>query len=752
MGKFPYYSQLDAMDCGPTCLRMISKYYGKLYSLQFLRKHSNITRGGVSMLGISDAAETIGFRTHGYLLTWEQLRDEVPLPCVIHWNQRHFVVVYDIKTKKRLWQSWFAINGTIKGNKKEKTIIHIADPSCGLVKYTKDEFIRCWLSTRKSGIQEGTALLLEPTPDFYNEDEEEQDTKFKFVYLLRYLKPYRKQVLQVMLGMLSASIISLIFPFLTQSIVDYGINNNDLSFIVMILIAQVILTLSQTANGFIRSWLMLHVTTRISISLISDFLIKLMNLPISFFDSKLIGDIMQRIGDHGRIQSFLTGSLINILFAFISLIVYSIIMAGYHMNILIIFFIGSTVYIGWILLFLKKRRELDYKRFQQSAANQSNVVQLISGMQEIKLNGCEKQKRWEWERIQAKKFKISIKGLALGQTQQIGAKFINQTKNVFISFLSAKAVVTGDMTLGMMMAVQYIIGQLNSPIIQFISFIQAAQDAKISLERLGEIHDKDDEERIGDNKIKKIPIRSDIVIKKLMYQYEGPHSEKVLKNINLTIPSNKITAIVGTSGSGKTTLIKLLLGFYEPTEGEIFLNGIQLQKFSQREWRRKCGVVMQEGFIFSDSITNNIGVIDEYPDEEKIDTAVKTANIKEFIYGLPLGFETRIGNDGTGISTGQKQRILIARAIYKNPSYMFLDEATNSLDAKNEKVIMENLNTFFEGRTVIVVAHRLSTVKKADQIVVLEKGEIIEVGNHTDLIKAKGAYFNLVKDQLELGN
>jgi ATP-binding cassette subfamily B protein len=751
MGKFPYYRQLDAMDCGPTCLRMISKYYGKLYSLQFLRKHSYITNGGVSMLGISDAAETIGFRTKGYRLTWEQLRDEVPFPCIIHWNQRHFVVVHDIKTKKKLWQNRSGINGVIKGSKNEKTIIHIADPSCGLVKYTKDEFIRCWLSTSKSGIREGTALLLEPTPDFYNDDEEEHGTKLKFAYLLRYLKPYRKQVLQVMLGMFSASVISLIFPFLTQSIVDYGINNNDLSFIAMILIAQVILTLSQTANGFIRSWLMLHITARISISLISDFLIKLMNLPISFFDSKLIGDIMQRIKDHGRIQSFLTGSLINILFAFISLIVYSIIMAGYHMSILIIFFIGSIVYIGWVLLFLKKRRELDYKRFQQSAANQSNVVQLISGMQEIKLNGCEKQKRWEWERIQAKIFKISIKSLALGQTQQIGAKFINQTKNVLISFLSAKAVVTGDMTLGMMMAVQYIIGQLNSPIMQFISFIGAAQDAKISLERLGEIHDKDDEEKLEDNRIRKIPLGSDIVIKNLMFQYEGPHSEKVLKDINLTILSNKITAIVGTSGSGKTTLIKLLLGFYEPTKGEIFLNGIRLQNFSQREWRRNCGVVMQEGFIFSDSITNNIGVIDEYPDGKKVDKAVKTANIKEFIDGLPLGFETRIGNDGHGISTGQKQRMLMARAVYKDPGYLFLDEATNSLDAKNEKVIMENLNTFFEGRTVIIVAHRLSTVKKADQIVVLEQGEIIEIGNHSDLVKAKGAYFNLVNDQLELG-
>ena len=749
MGKFPHFRQLDAMDCGPTCLRMIAKYYGKSYSLQYLRDKAFISRGGVSMLGISDAAENIGFRTKGYRLTWEQLRDEVPFPCIIHWNQNHFVVIHDIKKGSR----GLGLNRVIKKDSDKNSVIHIADPAQGLLKYSRDEFLRCWLSTRKHGDHEGITLLFEPTPDFYDQhDVNADEPKLKFRYLLNYLKPYKRQLIQVMLGMLTGSIISLIFPFLTQSIVDYGINNNDLSFIVMILIAQVVLTLSQTANGFVRSWLMMHVTNRISISLISDFLIKLMKLPISFFDVKLIGDIMQRIGDHGRIQSFLTGSLINILFAFLSLIVYSFIMAGYHLGILAIFFIGSFIYVGWVFLFLKKRRELDYKRFQQASAKQSNIVQLIHGMQEIKLNACEKQKRWEWERIQVKLFKISIKGLALGQTQQVGATFINQTKNVLISFLSAKAVVTGDMTLGMMMAVQYIIGQLNSPIQQFIGFVQAAQDAKISLERLGEIHDKDDEERPEDQKIGVIPKGSSIEINNLMFQYEGTDSEKVLNNINLHIPARKITAIVGTSGSGKTTLIKLLLGFYEPKKGDILLNGVKLQRYSQREWRKKCGVVMQEGFIFSDTITNNIGIVDEYPDKDTLDKAVTTANIKDFIDELPLGYETKIGNDGHGISTGQKQRMLIARSVYKDPDYLFFDEATNSLDAKNERVIMENLDVFFEGRTVIVVAHRLSTVKKADQIVVLEKGEIVEKGTHNELVKAKGAYFKLVKDQLELGN
>ncbi len=739
MSKFPHYKQLDAMDCGPTCLRMVAKHYGKTYSLQFLRNRSYITHEGVSMLGISDAAESIGLRTKGYCLTWEQLRDEVPFPCIIHWNQIHFVVVYDIK-------KYLSKN---KGTGGE--IIFIADPAIGLLTYTKEEFLKYWISTKKEGTKEGTTLLLEPTPDFYNQ-EDEQKGRLKFMYLLGYLRPYRKFMIQLGLGMLTGSIVSMIFPFLTQSIVDYGIGNSDIAFVGMVLFAQMLLTLGQTANGMIRSWIMLHVTSRVSISLISDFLIKLMKLPMSFFDSKMIGDIMQRIDDHSRIQTFLTSSLINIVFAVITLVVYTIIMASYHIGILGVFFVGSAFYIGWVLLFMKKRRELDYKRFQQSAANQSNVVQLISGMQEIKLNGCEKQKRWEWERIQARLYKVSVKGLMLSQNQQIGASFINQAKDIFISFLSAKAVITGDMTLGMMMAVQYIIGQLNAPINQFIGFIQSAQDAKISLERLGEIHDKDNEENTEDNKIKEIPARKAIEIKNLTFHYEGPHSPKVLKKITLEIPANKVTAIVGTSGSGKTTLMKLLLGFYKISKGEIRLNDINLENYSPNQWRKRCGVVMQEGFIFSDSIANNVGIMDEMPDHEKIEKAVTTANIKDFIDALPLGYETKIGNDGHGLSTGQKQRILIARAVYKNPDYLFFDEATNALDAKNERVIMDNLEQFFKGRTVVVVAHRLSTVKKADQIVVLEKGEIAEKGTHLELVDKKGVYYHLVKDQLELGN
>jgi len=727
------------MDCGASCIRMIAKFFGRIYSLQQIRNLMVVSREGLSMLGLSDAAEKMGFRTRGVRLTWNQLRDEVQLPCIVHWNQNHFVIVTAITQKKGFpFSLW---------NKHREEIVHIADPAHGLLHYDKSEFLKYWSS---QGI-DGIALLIEPTAEFYNEEPENQNTR-KYSHLLNYLRPYRKFIIQLLLGMLTGSFISMIFPFLTQSIVDYGIGNSDLSFIGMVLIAQLVLTFGQTANELIRNWIMLHVTTRVSISLISDFLIKLMRLPISFFDSRMVGDIMQRLGDHSRIQNFLTTSLVNILFATITLVIYTIIMATYQPAILVVFFIGSILYIGWVLLFLKKRREIDYKRFQQASANQSNIVQLITGMQDIKLNNCEKQKRWEWERIQAKLYKVNIRGLILNQNQLVGGTFINQTKDILISFMTARAVVTGDMTLGMMMAVQYIIGQLNAPIQLFIGFVQSAQDAKISLERLGEINEQDDEEKADDPKIAEIPSGKDIVIKDLTFQYEGPGSPKVLKEINLRIPANKITAIVGSSGSGKSTLIKLILGFYKPVLGDISLGGVSLTRYSQQQWRKRCGVVLQEGFIFSDTIAGNIAIIDEFPDSKKIESAVKTANIQSFIESLPLGYATRIGSDGHGLSTGQKQRILIARSVYKDPEYLFFDEATNALDARNELLIMENLNRFFKDRTVVVVAHRLSTVKNADQIIVLEEGQIVEKGTHDELVDKREVYYNLVKDQLELGN
>ena len=755
--NFPFYKQLDAMDCGPTCLRMVAKHYGKHYSLETLRQKSFIGREGVSMLGISTAAESIGFRTIGVHISFQQLA-EAPLPCIVHWKQNHFVVVYKIQCTMNNVQC-------TKGDVPKGTV-YVADPAQGLVKFTVQEFLSGWLSTKTEGQDEGVALLLEPTPDFYAAEDEKQDkTKLRFV--LQYLKPYKKLIVQLFLGMLLGTLLQLIFPFLTQTIVDYGIGNNNLSFVVVILIAQLTLYVAQTAVEFIRSWILLHISTRINISIISDFLIKLMKLPIGFFDTKMIGDIMQRIGDHSRIEAFLTSSTLNTLFSFVNLIVFSIVLALYSLKLFTVFLVASVLYVLWITIFLKKRKELDYKRFAQASAEQSNLYQLITGMQEIKLNNCEKQKRWEWENIQAKLYHVSIKGLALSQYQQSGAFFINETKNILISFVSAAAVIKGNMTLGMMTAVQYIIGQLNAPINQMIGFIQSAQDAKISLERLGEIHNREDEgfqctmyneqcTMIGDmsnpDVVGTYRIRpTDLRVENVTFRYDEL-SDNVLEDISLAIPAGKVTAIVGMSGSGKTTIVKLLLGFYPPKKGEILAGGTNLKNIRPSDWRARCGAVMQDGFIFSDTIARNIAVGEEHIDGQRLLNAVRVANIEEMIDGLPLGFNTKIGQEGKGISQGQRQRILIARAVYKNPDFLFFDEATNALDANNEKVIMENLQQFFKGRTVVVVAHRLSTVKNADQIVVLNHGRIVEVGTHEQLTVLRGEYFELVRNQLEMGN
>jgi ATP-binding cassette subfamily B protein len=727
--NFPHYRQLDAMDCGATCLRMIAKYYGRLYTAQTLRQRSSITREGVSLLGISDAAESIGMRTMGVKTTLENLEKEKVTPFIAHWNQNHFVVVYKI----------------------DKNKVYVADPGASKITYTKQEFIKHWASTEKDGNKQGIALLLEPTPAFYeNQDEKQSRTSFKF--LLNYLKPHKKLIGQLILSLIFGSLIQLIFPFLTQSIVDFGIANNNLSFITLVLIAQMVLFVSRMSVDFIRSWIMLHISTRINISLISDFLIKLMKLPIGFFDTKMTGDLLQRIGDHNRIESFLTGQSLATLFSFVNLIIFGIVLVYYSFTIFLVFLIGSALYIGWIYLFMKKRRELDHKRFREASAEQSNKIQLIQAMQEIKLQNAEKQMRWEWERIQVRLFKVSIKGLALSQYQSLGTVFINESKNLIITFLSAYFVVKGNLTLGMMLAIQYIIGQLNSPVSQIIGFVQSWQDAKISMERLGEIHNKEDEENPNEQKINILPTDKSLKIENIEFQYTPPHSEIVLKDVSLLIPENKVTAIVGTSGSGKTTLVKLLLGFYNHYKGNILLGDNQLKNYSQAWWRSQVGAVMQDGFIFNDTIARNIAVGQENIDKLRLVEAVKTANIQEFIENLPLGYNTKIGSEGTGLSQGQKQRILIARAVYKNPQYLFFDEATNSLDANNEKIIMDNLNRFFKGRTVVIVAHRLSTVKNADQIVVIEKGEIVEVGTHEHLTNLRGVYFELVKNQLELGN
>lgn len=741
-----FYPQLDSMDCGATCLRMIAKYYGKHYTLESLRDKTYITREGVSLLGISEAAEKLGFRTTGVHLSFEQLATEVTFPCIVHWKQQHFVVVYDIKRKCKFFQ-----NRHRQEKKEESYRITVADPAHGIIVYNKQEFLNSWVSRKdQNGEDEGVALLLEPGADFLSIDEEKQDrTKLKFIF--EYLRPYKKLIIQLFLGMVIGTLLQAIFPFLTQNIVDYGIGNNNLPFIILVLIAQLVLYITQTGVDFVRSWILLHITTRINISIISDFLFKLMKLPIGFFDSKKIGDIMQRIGDHYRIESFLTTSTLNTLFSVFSFLVFACILAFYNIKLLLVFCIASVLYVLWILVFMKRRRDLDFKRFAQAANEQSTLFQLITGMQEIKLNNCEKQKRWEWEAIQAKLFKISIKGLALSQYQQSGAFFINETKNILISFFAAYSVIQGDMTLGMLTAVQYIIGQLNSPLNQVIGFIQSAQDAKISLERLGEIHQKDDEENDEQEKLSTLPPEKSISVDHVSFSYT-PLSSEVLQDISLHIPQGKITAVVGMSGSGKTTLLKLMLGFYPPNQGSIKVGESPLSNFSPKLWRAHCGVVMQDGFIFSDTIAKNIAVGVERIDKDRLLHAVHVANIEDLIQELPLGFNTKIGQEGNGISQGQKQRILIARTIYKNPDYLFFDEATNALDANNEKVIMENLQAFFEGRTVVIVAHRLSTVKNADQIVVLNRGEITEIGTHKELADKRGEYYELVKNQLELGN
>jgi ATP-binding cassette subfamily B protein len=726
---FPFSRQYDTKDCGPACLKMIYRYhYGQKISLEFLREKCETTRRGSSFEGLARGARTVGLNTEAVVMSLEGIQQS-STPLIVHWNNNHFVIVYNAN-KKKVW---------------------VADPAKGKLVYSVQEFLSHWSFENGQSGPAGLALLIEPDSNFKDSNNiPREDRPGNELQLRHYLFTQRRLFLRLVLGMVVASALQLTLPILTQMVVDIGVGKKDIHFITLLLVGEMMIFLGSSVVDFTRSWILLHMSKRIYVSLLTNFFIKLMRLPLSYFDTKMTGDIIQRMEDQGRIQAFLTNSLLNFTFAIFNILIYSIIITTYSSIIFLVFLVGSLLYLSWVLFFLKKRKELDYKRFEFSSRGQSAALQMIQGIQEIKLNNGESQKRWAWERIQIQLFQLNMRTMSVGQFQQAGALFINQGKNVIITYLTVIAVIHGKLTLGSMLAVQFILGQLNSPIQQLISFIQSLQDAKISMKRINEIHSLTDEEPRGKKLLTSLPRRRTIFIKGLHYRYPGDDNGHVLKDINLVIPEGKTTAIVGMSGSGKTTLLKILLKIYQISEGEICIDDTNLNDISHSFWRSKCGIVMQDGFIFSDTIARNICISEEQPDINRIANAIKISNLDEFVRDLPMGTNTTIGGDGPGISQGQKQRLLIARTAYKEPDYIFFDEATNALDSTNEKEIMQKLDGFFKGRTVVIVAHRLSTVRKADQIVVLDKGKIVERGTHNQLIMQKGNYYMLVKNQLEI--
>lgn len=722
--RFPTEYQMDAMDCGPASLKMVAKYFGRYYSLQYLRDKCGITKEGVSLLGISTAAESIGLHTVAIKCTIADLMIKVPFPVIVHWNENHFVVVYHAD-KKHVW---------------------VSDPIKGHVKYTMQEFRASWYLKDQD---KGVLLALEPTSDFKLSKQDKDQVKDSFLSMLRYFIPYKRQFLLIFFVMMVVTLLQAILPFISKAVIDIGISTSDVTFINMVLVGNITILLCIMVFNVVRDWILMHITARVNIALISDYLVKLMKLPVTFFENKLLGDIQQRAQDHERIRAFIMNNSLSLIFSVFTFFIFSIILLIYNEAIFFIFIVGSILYVLWVLLFLKIRKKLDWQYFELISRNQSYWVETVSAIQDIKIYNYERSRRWKWEEIQARLYHVNKRVLTVTNIQNLGAQFIESIKNMAITFFCATAVIKGDITFGVLISTQFILGMLNGPLLQFIGFIVSAQYAKISFLRMNEIRQLEDEDEllsVGTTTI--LPENKSLILNNVMFQY-AQHLPMVLKNINLIIPENKVTAIVGSSGCGKSTLLKLLVRLYKPSYGTVNMGGMNVTALNLRTWRELCGVVMQDGKIFNDTIKNNIVLDDEHVDEAKLIKCSQTAQIKNEIDQLPKGFDTMIGEQGRGLSGGQRQRLLIARALYRNPRYLFLDEATNSLDTLNEKKIVQALGSAFENRTVIIIAHRLSTIRNAHQIVVMDKGQIVEIGNHKALMEHKGRYYDLVISQNE---
>ena len=723
LNRFPVEYQMDSQDCGPACLKIIAKHFGKFYSLQSLRDKCGITKEGVSLLDLSTGAESIGLRTLAIKCTIDDVVNSVPFPAIIFWKDSHFVVVYHAN-KKYIW---------------------VSDPAKGRIKYTHEEFKKGWY---QKGAKQGVWLAIEPTAEFNDSKAEREQRKNTFSSILKYFTPYQRNFTLIFIIMLLVTALQGMLPFISKAVIDVGIKTSDVNFINMVLIGNISILLSVMIFNVIRDWILMHITARVNIALISDYLIKLMKLPVTFFENKLLGDILQRAQDHERIRSFIMNNSLSLIFSILTFVVFSIILLIYNAIIFYIFISGSFLYAGWVLLFLNIRKKMDWEYFELLSKNQSYWVETVSSIQDIKIYNYEKHRRWKWEEIQARLYHVNKRVLAITNAQNLGAQFIESIKNMGIVFFCATAVIKGEITFGVMISTQFIIGMLNGPLVQFINFIVSAQYAKISFLRINEIKQLEDEEEllsVGSTTI--LPENKSLILDNVNFQYTV-NSPLVLHNIYLHIPENKVTAIVGGSGCGKSTLLKLLVRLYKPSYGDIKMDKMNVNAINLRQWRSMCGVVMQDGKIFSDTILNNIVLDDEHIDYEQLRKVCRIAQIEDEINAMPKGFETNIGENGRGLSGGQKQRLLIARALYRNPQYLFLDEATNALDTINEKKIVEALNNAFLQRTVIVVAHRLSTIRNADQIVVLDKGYIVEVGNHDSLMERKGHYFQMIASQM----